>query len=68
MPDVGVVAFLKQAAKALYAALVAGLGALGAVLVGDVGLGDITAGQGVAIVLAALVAGGGVHRIKNAGP
>lgn len=55
-------------AKAIYAALVAGLGSLAAVLVGDVGLGDITAGQWVTVALAALVAGGGVFGIRNATP
>ncbi len=55
-------------AKAIYAAVVAGLGALAAVLVGDVGLGDLSDGQWVTVVLAALVAGGGVAGIKNAEP
>lgn len=55
-------------AKAIYAAVVAGLGALAAVLVGDVGLGDLSDGQWVTVVLAALVAGGGVAGIKNATP
>lgn len=55
-------------AKAIYAAIVAGLGALAAVLVGDVGLGDLSDGQWVTVVLAALVAGGGVAGIKNAEP
>ena len=52
-------------AKALYAAVVAGLGALAAVLVGDVGIDDLTSGQWVTVVLAALVAGGGVAGIAN---
>lgn len=52
-------------AKAIYAFIVAGLGALAAVLVGDVGLGDLTDGQWVTIVLAAIVAGGGVLGIPN---
>jgi hypothetical protein len=55
-----------KAAKAIYAAIVAALGALGAVLVGDVGFADVTAGQWVAVVLAGLVAGGGVYGIRNA--
>jgi hypothetical protein len=57
-----------QYAKAIYAAVVAGLGALAAVLVGDVGIGDLSDGQWVTVVLAALVAGGGVAGIKNAPP
>lgn len=54
-----------QAAKAIYAAVVAGLGALAAVLVGDLSLGAVSAGQWVTVVLAALVAGGGVYGITN---
>lgn len=57
---------LAQAAKAVYAAAIAGLGSLGAVLVGNASFGDVTAGQWVAIVLAALIAGGGVYGIRNA--
>ena len=45
-----------------------GLGALVAVLVGDVGFTDVTAGQWVAAVLAALTAFGGVYGITNAKP
>jgi hypothetical protein len=56
----------KQAAKAVYATLVAALGSLAAILVGDVGFGDVTAGQWVTIALAGLVAGGGVYGIANA--
>lgn len=59
---------MKTYAKAIYAAIVAGLGALAAVLVGDVGIGDLSDGQWVTVVLAALVAGGGVAGIKNAEP
>lgn len=55
-------------AKAIYAAAVAGLGSLAAVLVGDVGIDDLTAGQWVTVALAALIAGGGVFGIKNALP
>jgi hypothetical protein len=55
-------------AKAIYALVVAGLGSLAAVLVGDVGIGDLSAGQWVTIALAAIVAGGGVYGISNAPP
>ncbi len=55
-----------KAAKAAYAAVVAALGALAAVLVGDVGFGDVQDGQWVTIVLAGLIAGGGVYAVKNA--
>lgn len=54
-----------QFAKALYATAIAGLGSLAAVLVGDSDFGDVTSGQWVTIVLAALVAGGGVYGITN---
>lgn len=57
---------MKVYAKALYAGVVAGLGALAAVLIGDVGISDLSDGQWVTVVLAALVAGGGVAGIKNA--
>jgi hypothetical protein len=51
--------------KAIYATAIAFLGALAVPLVGDTGFADITSGQWVTIVLAALVAGGGVFGIKN---
>ena len=57
--------YLKQAAKAIYAAAVAGLGALGAVLVGDLSLSAVTAGQWVVIATAALLAFGGTYKITN---
>lgn len=57
-----------QFAKAIYAAVVAGLGSLAAILVGDVGFGDVSSGQWVTVVLAALIAGGGVFGIRNAQP
>lgn len=56
---------MAKAAKAIYSTIVAFLGSLVTVLVGDVGFGDITAGQWVAAVLVALVAGGGVYGITN---
>lgn len=55
-----------QFAKAIYATVIAGLGSLAAILVGDVGFGDVTSGQWVTVALAALVAGGGVYGIRNA--
>lgn len=57
---------MSQFAKAIYAFVIAGLGALAAVLVGDVGIDDLTAGQWVTVALAALIAGGGVYGIRNA--
>ena len=59
------ITYIAQAAKAFYAGLVAGLGALAAILVGSVGFTDITSGQWVAVALATLVAFGGVYGISN---
>lgn len=58
---------LGKAAKAIVGGLLAGLGALAAVLVGDVGLGDVTDGQWVTIALAALTTFAGVYGIRNTG-
>jgi len=55
-----------QAAKALYAALVAGLAALGGLLVNDTSMADVTAGQWVFVASAVLVAFGGVYGLRNA--
>ena len=57
--------YLATFAKAIYATVIAGLGALVTVLVGDMGFGDLTAGQWIAVVLTALIAGGGVYGISN---
>jgi hypothetical protein len=51
--------------KAVYAAVIAALSGLVTVLVGDIGFGDLSSGQWVTIVLAALVAGGGTYGISN---
>jgi hypothetical protein len=59
---------LAQAAKAILAALIAGLTALGAYLTQTTNLSDITAGQWVFAAIAALVALGGVYGIQNAPP
>jgi len=60
-----IITYIAQAAKAFYAGLVSGLGALAAILVGSVGFTDVTAGQWVAVAVAALVAFGGVYGISN---
>jgi hypothetical protein len=52
-----------QFGKAAYAFLVAGLGSLATVMVGDVGFTDIQDGQWLTAVLVALVAAGGVYQI-----
>jgi hypothetical protein len=54
-----------QHLKAIYAAIVAFLGALVTVMVDDAGFGDITDGQWLSAVLAGLIAGGGVYGISN---
>jgi hypothetical protein len=56
---------IKKAAKALLAAVIAALGSLATVMVGDAGFGDLTAGQWVTIALATTVAFGGVYGVKN---
>ena len=62
------VAFVQQALKAVFAALVAGLGALQVTLVGGESLAHVTAGQWVTIVTTAVVAFGGVYGIANQPP
>lgn len=57
--------FMRQAAKAILAAVIAALGSLATVMVGDTGFGDLSAGQWVTIALAVSVAFGGVYGIKN---
>ena len=62
------VQFIGQAAKAVYAGLVGGLGALQVALLGGQGFGDLTAGQWVGIVTTAVLAFGGVYGIANRAP
>jgi len=57
--------FMKKAAKAILAAVIAALGSLATVMVGSAGFGDLTAGQWVTIALAVTVAFGGVYGIRN---
>ena len=56
---------MPTAAKAIYSAVIAALSGLVTVLVGDIGFTDLTAGQWVTIVLAALIAFGGTYGITN---
>lgn len=58
---------LGQVAKALVAALVAGLSALSAYLVNNTSLGDLTAGQLVQVALAVVIAFGAVYGVPNSG-
>ena len=55
-------------AKAIYAFVIAGLGAIATVLVDNASIGDLTDGQWVTAALAALVAGGGVFAVPNKQP
>ena len=55
---------LAQFGKAAWAFLVAGLGSLVTVMVGDVGFGDVKDGQWLAALLVGLIAAGGVYGIK----
>ena len=57
--------WIQYVAKAIYAGAVAFLGAVAAILVGDVGFGDITAGQWVTIALATILALGGTFGLRN---
>ncbi len=57
--------FIGTALKAFFAAAVAFLSGLVTVLVGDTGFGDITSGQWVTLVLATLIAFGGVYGLTN---
>lgn len=61
-------AIVAQAFKAVYAAFVAALSGLVAVLVGDANLGDVTDAQWLTILLAAVLAFGGVYGITNRVP
>ena len=54
---------IAQFGKAAFSGVVALLGALAVVMVGDVGFSDITDGQWVVAVLAALTSAGGVYGI-----
>lgn len=56
---------LSKIAKAIYSAVLAALSALGGYLTNSTSLGQITAGQWVFILIAALVSGGGVYGISN---
>jgi len=57
--------FMNKAAKAILAAVIAALGSLATVMVGDIGFADLTAGQWVTIALAVTVAFGGVYGVRN---
>lgn len=57
-----------QMAKAILAAVVAGLGSLSAVLVGHTSISSVSAGQWVTIALAAVIALGAVYGVPNAKP
>ena len=57
--------FVFGALRAIYAGLVAGLGALGTVLQGGASVADVQDGQWVTIALAVLFAFGGVYHLSN---
>jgi hypothetical protein len=62
------VPFIAFAAKAVFAAVAAGVAALGAVLVGGNTLSDVTDAQWVVIVGAVLAAGYGTYQTPNKQP
>jgi hypothetical protein len=55
---------LGQFGKAAFSGVLAFLGSLAVVMVGDVGFGDVTDGQWVASVVLGLGSAGGVYGIK----
>lgn len=59
---------IANSAKAILAALIAGLGALSASLVDNKSLGDVTDGQWVAVAVAFFVALGAVYGVPNRPP
>jgi hypothetical protein len=60
--------FIMKTAKAILAAVIAALGSLATVMVGDTGFGDLKPGQWVTIALAVTVAFGSVYGVKNTTP
>ena len=58
-------ALVSKVAAAVFAAAVAGLGSLGSSLTTGESLGQLDAKTWVAIVLATIVAGGGVHALTR---
>ena len=57
--------FMAKAAKAIFAAVIAALGSLATVMVGNTGFADLTTGQWMTISLAVAIAFGGVYGVKN---
>jgi hypothetical protein len=55
-----------QYLKAVYAAVVAGLGSLAAVLVNGEKISAVSASQWVTVVIATVIAGGAVYGVTNA--
>jgi hypothetical protein len=60
--------FIKLAAKAFVAALLALFSGLGQVLVGDAGLDSVTTGQWFTLAAAAITAFLAVYSVPNTGP
>ena len=59
---------LGKVAKAIFAGIVGFVSPLVVVMVGDASFGDITDGQWLASVLAAVIGAGGVYGITNSPP
>jgi hypothetical protein len=57
--------YIGQALRAIYAFLIAFIGSLVTVLVGDTGFSDISDGQWLSAVLFGLFAFGGVYGLSN---
>lgn len=57
--------YVKWTAKALLAALLAGLGVLAGFVTNNTAISDITVGQWITVAVAALIAFGGVFGVSN---
>ncbi len=60
------IAYLRYAAKAVFAGTTTALGSVAVLLIGDTTLSAVTQGQWVTILLATVVAVGGVFGLSNA--
>lgn len=58
-------AWIQYALKAIFAGLVAFLGGLAAILVGDASLADVTVAQWITVALSTVLAIGGVFGLTN---
>lgn len=57
--------YAKYVAKAIYAGVVAALGGLAVIVVGDTALVDVTTAQWITVALATIIAVGGTFGLSN---